>query len=178
MHSRFPSRRSLGLIAVLGLAGCATGDVAMLATIAGGEKLRVPLERGGVVRTNEGGVLIDTTAFALRPEKHFTHVFEFTDSRKRALRHVRVVDVSDEAPVVLVDQADPTLSATGQWHGESAPLAPSDPRLAWIATLSNSLRVYRFTLTFADGTVLVLNQGAMFPQPIKSGIRHSFGQNY
>ena len=34
-------------LVLLAVAGCATGDVAMLVTVASGEKVRVPIGRGG-----------------------------------------------------------------------------------------------------------------------------------
>jgi hypothetical protein len=169
----------VGILSV-GLVGCATGGgaVEMQATIAGGQKIRVPVSRNGAELVNAGGVQINTASFTLNPEKKIVFVFEFTDSRKRGLRSVRVEDVSDDAPALLVESAPPTLSAAGQWRGESEPLTLSDRRLAWMATLPNSLRVFRFTLTFSDGQTLVIHQGSLFPAPMKSAVRSALGQNY
>lgn len=178
-----PSHRIAGTaialtFAGLGLVGCSTGDVVMMATIAGGEKIRVPLARGGPEMTNEAGVQINTANFTLNPEKKIVYIFEFTDSGKRALRSVRVEDVSDEVAVKLVEQESPKLLATGQWHGEAEPLELSDPRLNWMATISNSLRVFRFTLTFSDGRSQVLHQGALYTAPLKAAVRQALGQKY
>ena len=159
-------------------AGCATGGVVMLATISTGEKIRVPLGRGGPELTNEDGVQINTTSFTLSPDKKVVHVFEFTDSRNRPLRKVLVEDVSDAAAMTLAEDAGPTLSTARQWHGEAPPLEWGDPRLGWLATISNSLRVYRFTLTFSDGRTLVLHQGALYSAVMKSAVRQALGQNY
>ena len=150
----------------------------MLATIAGGQKIRVPLTRGGAELVNEGGVQITSATFALNADKKLAYAFAFNDSRKRALRSVRIDDVSDDAPALLVESAQPALSATGQWRGESEPLALSDRRLAWMATLPNSLRVFRFTLTFADGQTQVIHQGSLFPAPMKSAVRQMLGEKY
>jgi hypothetical protein len=150
----------------------------MLAPIAGGEKVRVPLVRGGAEMTNEAGVQINTATFTLSPEKKIVYTFAFTDSRRRPLRSVRVEDVSDDIAVPLVEDAPPEASATGQWRGETTPIPSGDPRLGWLATISNTVRVYRFTLTFADGQTLVLHQGALYPAPLKSAVRQAFGQNY
>ena len=162
----------------LGVAGCATGDVAMLVTIAGGEQVRVPLGRGGPVMTNEAGVQINAATFVFNKDKKVLYVFAFTDSRNRAFRSVRVEDVSDTAPLVVADDAQPKLSATGEWHGESTPFDSGDPRLDWFATITNSVRVFRFTLTFADGQRLELLQGAMFPAQVKAVVRQAYGQKY
>ncbi|MCX6952728.1 MAG: hypothetical protein NTV51_11270 [Verrucomicrobia bacterium] len=162
----------------LGAGGCATGDVAMLATIAGGEQIRVPLGRNGAELTNEAGVQINSATFTLNADKKIVFAFEFTDSQHRALRSVRVADVSDEVTPALVDSASPAPTATGQWRGESAPLELSDPRLGWMATVSNTVRVFRFTLTFVDGQTLVLHQGTLYPAVFKSAVRQSLGQKY
>lgn len=171
---------ALGLAALggLALAGCASGDVVMLAEIAGGEKIRVPMGRGGPVMTNEAGIQISSATFTLNADKKIVHVFEFTDSRRRALRQVRVEDVSDAAPALFVEETEPKLSDAGQWRRETEPIDLSDPRLGWMATISNSVRVFRFTLAFSDGQTVVLHQGALFPAPIKAAVRQTLGQNY
>jgi hypothetical protein len=172
--------RALALagLVLLGVAGCATGGVSMVATIVGGEKIRVPIGSNGAALTREGGVQINTASFTVNPEKKFVYVFEFTVDGNRPLRHVRVEDVSDESVVRLIDRPGPTLSAAGRWRGESEPLSNGNGRLKWLATVSNSLRVVRFTLTFADGKTQVLHQGTLFPANLKSVVRHSMGQNY
>jgi hypothetical protein len=162
----------------LAAGGCATGDLAMMATIAGGQKIRVPISRNGVELTNEAGIQINTATFTLNADKKIVFVFEFTDSRHRAMSKVRVEDVSDQEPLPMVESDQPKLSARGQWHGESEPLALGDRRLGWMATLSNTLRVFRFTLTLADGQTLVIHQGGLFSAPMKSAVRQALGQNY
>lgn len=138
----------------------------------------MPVGPNGAALTREGGVQINAANFTVNPEKKFVYVFEFTVEGNRPLRHVRVEDVSDEPVVMLIDRADPTLSAAGLWHGESEPLSTGNGRLKWLATVSNSLRVVRVTLTFADGKTQVLHQGTLFPANIKSAVRQAMGQNY
>ncbi len=176
--SLFPTRLLSASLLLLGLAGCATGDIAMLAEIAGGEKIRVPFTKGGTEMTNLDGVQINTATFTLNPDKKILHVFEFTDSRNRPLRSVRVEDVSDATAVTLVEDAAPKSASGGRWRGEVPPVDLADSRLAWMATISNSLRVYRFTLTFADGRTLVLLQGSFYPAGMKAAVRQALGQNY
>lgn len=162
----------------LAVGGCATGDISMVATIAGGQKLRVPIGRNGVALTNQDGIQINAAHFTLNAEKKVVFVFEFTDSRKRTLRNVRVEDVSDEAPDLLVESTQPTLSPAGQWRGESTPLPVTHSRLSWLATIPNTLRVFRFTLTFADGQTAILHQGMLCPAATKSAVRQAGGLNY
>ena len=160
------------------VSSCATGDVAMMANVSGGQKIRVELGRNGVPLVSEDGVQINTATFAPNADKKIVFVFEFTDGRSRALRSVRVEDVSEETPVLMVESVQPKLSATGQWRGETDPLTLSDRRLGWLATLPNTLRVYRFTLIFSEGKSLILQQGTFFPAAVKSAVRQSLGENY
>lgn len=174
----FPFIPATALLVASLLAGCATGDVAMLAEIAGGQKVRVPFGKGGPEMTSEDGVTITQATFSLNADKKVFYVFSCTDSRNRALRRVQVEDVSDAAPLSLVDDAKPQPAAGGKWLGETPSLAWNDPKIMWLATISNSLRVYRFTLTFADGRTLVLLQGSFFPASLKGVVRQTMGQNY
>jgi len=168
----------LGGLLSVGLVGCATGSFEMVATGAGGEKIRVPLGANGVEFTNEAGVQVRMASFAPNADKKIVYEFVFTDHRKRGLRRVRVEDVSDDAAVNLADDAQPKGELDGTWRGGSEALEFNDPRMNWLATISNSLRVFRFTLTFSDGQTLVLHQGTLYPAAMKSAVRHAFGQNY
>jgi len=160
------------------VAACASsGSLSMLATIAGGEKIAVPLGPRGVEPSKKDDIQIEFSGCALNREKKLVYGFEFSDARGRALRHVRVEDVSDDAPVLLLDDAQPALERN-RWRGTSRLFEPEDPALAWVATITNSLRVFRFTITQADGREIVLHQGAMYPNGMKSGIRQAWGQNY
>ena len=168
----------LGETLSVGLVGCATGTYEMLATVAGGEKIRVPLGANGAELANEGGVQIRGATFTRGPEQKILYAFAFTDSRRRGLRQVRVEDVSDDKAVLLVDDAQPKSESDGTWHGVAEPLEFKDPRMSWIMTISNTLRVFRFTLTFSDGQTLVLHQGTFYSPAMKSLVRHTYGETY
>jgi len=119
-------------------------------------------------------------SFGLRPEieqKEVKYTFEFSDAHSRGLKAVKVEDVSDDAPFLLVDDTAPQYT-NGRWHGASRTFGAGDEYLKWIYQLENSLRVYRFTITFADGHELIIHQGSTFPNFMKSAIRHMFGEKY
>ncbi|HVS53859.1 MAG TPA: hypothetical protein VHD62_16000 [Opitutaceae bacterium] len=180
--SRFPaarriSRRCAAGALLIALAGCATGTISMVATIAGGERVRIPVGKKGVEPAEEDGLRVESAIFTLNAEKKLTYIFELSDARNRAWRQVRVEDVSDTAPFVLVEDAQPELK-NGHWRTTSRPFGQSDSNLAWVATITNSVRVFRFTVTFADGKTLTLLQGEMYPDFIKAAARHEWGENY
>lgn len=167
-----------GLLAAFALAGCATGDISMLVPIAGGTKVQVPFSHGAPVPTEADGVRIESTRAVLDPtKKSLVYTFEFSDAQKRAVRSVKVEDVSDDAISVLVDDASPEIDK-GRWLRVSRSLGPDDECLTWIFNLENTVRIFRFTIVFTDGRTAVLNQGAMYPNPLKAAIRHMFGKDY
>ena len=166
-----------GVCAAL-LAGCATGEYSLVATVSGGAKVRVPIGRGGPVSVEEDGVRI--VGLGLRPDadkKKVLYSFIFSDARSRALKNVKVEDISDETPFLLVDDTAPQL-VKGRWLGDSPAFAADDSYLKWVFQVDNSMRVIRFTITFADGHTLVINQGSAYPDFMKSVIRHMFGEKY
>jgi hypothetical protein len=176
--SRFTPLRFLPLALVALLAACSSGgSISMLTTIAGGEKIAVPLGPRGVEPSKKDGVQIELATCTLNRDKKLVYAFELSDERKRAVRRVRVEDVSDASSALLVDDTQPALTQN-RWRGSSRPFEPGDPSLAWLATITNSVRVYRFTVTFADGHEVALLQGSMFPNFIKSSIRQTWGEKY
>lgn len=149
----------------------------MLVPIAGGGKVAVPFGKNGVEFTKGDGVQIESAASTLDAEKKLVYNFAFRDAKARALRRVVVEDMSDDSPTLLVEDNAPILDQ-GRWSGSSRAFAWGEPELRWIATISHTMRVYRFTITFADGEKLVLDQGSLYPNVLKSAIRHAWGENY
>lgn len=150
----------------------------MVATIAGGERISVPLGPSGAEPASADGVQVVLASCNLDAEKHIVYSFEFSDARQRGLRSVRVEDVSDAAPFPLVEDVKPAVAAGGRWRGESRPLTASEPGVDWIRTISNTLRVFRLTLTFADGKTLTLHQGSFYPAGAKVALREALGMKY
>ena len=177
LRSRLAWLPLAGLLAVA-WAGCATGDISLMVPVAGGEKLRVPLGRGGVVPTEENGIRIDsTTLMPTDDKKQAVFGFAFTDAQTRALQSVKVEDISDDAPILIVDDPKPD-SVKGRWHTVTRPYDIHEAALKWALQLDKSVRIYRFTAVFADGRKVVLNQGMIYPDIMKVGIRHLFGEKY
>lgn len=169
----------LVLAGLLALTGCATGEYSMLVTVVGGEKVRVPLSRAGVVFTEEDGIRIESaTILPTEDKKQVFLDFAFSDSRARALQKVTVEDIADDASVVLVEDAKPEL-VKGRWHAVTPSYSSAAERpIKWLLQLDKSVRVYRFTLVFADGRKVTLNQGTIFPDGLKVTIRHMLGEKY
>jgi hypothetical protein len=170
-----------GLIATLlvgSSGGCQTGEYAYVATIAGGEQLRIPLNKGGAVMAKEGSIQILHAGGDVEPNKHqFFYKFAFADSSGSELRSVLVEDVSDEKAVLLVEDLQPKL-VERRWDATSRFFNRDDEPIKWVFYVGDSFRVFRFTVTFADGRKIVLHQGSRVPAWAKAGIRSIFGEKY
>jgi len=172
------AKRVAASVALVGISGCMiTGDYALVATITGGEKIRVPLGHSGPVLAREGDLQVKQAAFTMNPANQFVYTFELSAPPTRGFQSVRVEDVSDEKSFLLVDETKPSL-VNGRWRHLAAPLGPDAACLRWIFHVDNSLRVYRFTVVEDDGKTVVLYQGSTYSDTVKAVVRKLFGEKY
>jgi hypothetical protein len=155
------------------LAACATGDYVYATTTAYGEKLRIPLAHGAPELAKQGSIQVLQARLLPVPEtntKRVFYYFEFVDSSGATPRSVRVEDVTDDKPMVIIDEPNPQL-VKQHWGGKSPPLAGTHPWLGWVHYLDDSVRVFRFTIVKADGQQVILNQAWSVPNWSKVGMR-------
>jgi hypothetical protein len=166
-------------VAIPGLSGCLSKEFTYTTTVAGGEELKFTLGQGGPTHARAGGFeVLDAALSTDFPGKKIFYKFSFSDSaRGRGLQTIGVEDVTDATAVLLHEDAQPKL-VDRTWEWKSPPLALDDPSLKWLSFVSDSMRVYRFTLTFDDGHKVVLNQLTMMPGWVKTRIREMFGEKY
>lgn len=155
-------------------AGCGSvPDYKYVTTIAGGQRIEVPITSAGPEHAHAGGLTVTTAQFFVNPrDPRVFLAFAFRNESGQALRSVRVEDVADAAPVLVVEDLAPKM-AGGEWRGLTPALTSFGPPIEWIRYLDASNRVYRFTVTLADGRTVVLNQLAVFPGWMKAGVRNS-----
>jgi hypothetical protein len=161
------------------LAGCASKEFSYVTTVAGGEQLKFTFANGGPVHAKaEGFEILDA---AIQPEydaKKVFYGFRFSDAANgKSLQSLKVEDVSEAVPVLLLEETQPKV-VNRIWAARSGLFAADDPSLKWVTYVSDSVRVYRFTLTLTDGRKLVLHQPSMVPGWIKMSIRGMFGEKY
>ncbi|ACB75037.1 hypothetical protein [Opitutus terrae] len=176
-----PFVRSFGLCAALllglVLSGCATSEYKYTTKISSGERLSFRLVNGRVDDAVADG--FEARAPVILPgEKEKKLQFAFgVVAKNKPPRRVQVEDVSEEQPMLLVDDTDPQLK--GQlWTGQSAWFDLEDPQAHWISYLGETFRVYRITITTADGATVVLHEGSVTPAFMKAMMRKFFGKEY
>jgi hypothetical protein len=102
-----------------------------------------------------GAVLLDN-------DKYVRWSFSFRDSQPGQLRSVRVENISEPTPVVLVEDTAPELS-NGIWTGYSGAIEPNLTEVPWLFDSSSSTRLFRFTIIDLNGTERSFVQGARYP---------------
>ena len=86
------------------------------------------------------------------------------------LSTLRIEEVSDSAPLLLVNDVAPQLEG-GKWT-ENAGLIPiSSTNIRWLYEPKESLRLFRFTISEPDGRSYVLYQGAQYSPSSKEALR-------
>jgi hypothetical protein len=161
------------------LAGCDTpftvSNTTILVPIAGGEKVEVTFGRAGPVLVDKDGVRMEGAILDLSPDKkHVIYAFKFLVKNGVAPKRVTVTDLTDDPAELLIDDRDPHLQDR-RWLAPRIPRDGHEPALAWLHTVDDSMRIYRLTVTLADGTVAVLDQPVSYPGFLKAAILKTIG---
>ncbi len=159
--------------------GCSTSDIVKRPVpIAGGKVVGVLFgARGPLPATGNGYEVIYATTVPGTIPTDVVYKFAFIAPPGTNLQRVTVDDISDEQSSAMIDDLHPWLEENA-WHGEMKPLDRKDPLLAWVYTVTPSMRVFRFTITDVGGKQTVLYQLTVYQPFIKSAMRYSWGEKY
>lgn len=171
---KIPLLLSLGL---LFLAGCGMSTVGMKCTVSGGEERVFMLGEGGPERATDGKVMIQVAMPGPKPDTKEIY-YEFQAQKQKGcpdIKSIKVENVSDaEAELLLLDTEVKTNPA-GIWRNASKYFDPKDERFVWVYHEGNTPRVFRFTITYADGKVSELYQLTIVPAFVKDFMRKVLG---
>lgn len=165
-------------LALLACAGCQTGTVKAVIPIAGGGQITVPIGPQGLpVGEAEGYRTERAVLLPGAQERQAYYEFGLVAEKAPAPSRIRIEDISDAAPVLLVDQANPVFTDR-VWREKSETINADDPRMNWVFQITMSYRVYRFTLNLQDGREVSFNHVTAYPPPTKGAIRAKWGEKY
>lgn len=164
----------LGLSLLLSLSGCGTGSTTVLVPALGGkEKIRVELTSQGPAHSKADGFETIIAGFVPNsPPKPADMAFAFISKDSQAPRRVLIEDITEESPVTIVTDEAPALK-NNQWRHIISGIAVTDPRIEWLQRMNAEIRIYRFTITAAEGHKVVLDQATNYPSFVKSMISES-----
>lgn len=153
-----------------GLAGCTT-EATYTHTLYTGQRITFRLINGAAEHAKIDGIETDNPKIDPDPKEHkFRYLVHLHDASGAGLKSVKVEDVSDDKPVMLVDDEQPKLT-NHVWAGISAPYDLSDESSKWLTYLDESVRVYRFTVVRPDGHPVVLYESLILPPFVKAYLR-------
>ncbi|HVU36402.1 MAG TPA: hypothetical protein VHE61_23390 [Opitutaceae bacterium] len=168
----------LTALALLTFSGCQSGGVKAVLPISGGGKIDVELGADGPKPGEaDGYTAIRPAVFPGKENRELNYEFGIHSSGASDLKRIQIVDVSDDQPIPLIDDTHPKF-INSIWLGKSEMISADDPRLKWVLQLPMSLRVYRYTLTHADGKQASFYNVGAYPPWLKTLIRTKWGDNY
>jgi hypothetical protein len=172
MHRLFPAP-CFFLLPVLWLAGCASSSLRVSVPTAGGQS--VALEREGAAFKRAGNDRIVVTDASLQVvnlngNDYLRWRFSISPKQAAVLSSVRIEDVSDPAPFLLVNDVAPQLEA-GQWTENAGLMEPSSASVRWLFEPKETVRVFRLTINEPDGRGYALYQAAAYAPASKEAIR-------
>lgn len=87
-----------------------------------------------------------------------------------------VLDDDTDDPIINLQTMDsPKVGDKGIFKGITDGFSPMESRANWISTLDSGIRVYRFTIKLADGSVHVLREPIFVPANAKVMLRVVLG---
>ncbi len=154
--------------------------VAMMVPILGGtEHYEANFNSAGIERTEDSVLRIDIAGIILdAPAKKAAYGATIFFKGTNVPKTVVMEDITDEAPLQLMNDQNATLNAAHTWRQTSTYRELSDPRFKWTQAIDNSVRVYRFTITLTDGRTLEYRQATMYGSYTKEALRKGMGSNY
>jgi len=151
--------------------GCTTGTFSVNVPIAGGKSRQIQLGSKGPVHAEDDRVVIEKAIIQIQPGNKIGN-FNFAFRIKSAVKPVgiKIEDMSDDEPFEMYSQ-NPIQITDKVWEAKGVDITATYPGVKWIYEIENSLRVYRFTFTYADGTSAELYEGVSYPAGIKDFLR-------
>jgi len=155
--------------------GCTTGTFSVNVPIAGGKSRQIQLGSKGPVHAEDDRIAIEKALIQLQPSNKVGN-FYFAFRVKTAIKPVaiKIEDMSDDEPFKMYSQ-NPIQIPDKTWEVKGLDITPNYQGVKWIYEIENSLRVYRFTFTYADGTTTELYEGVSYPSAVKEFLRKEMG---
>ena len=158
------------------LAGCNAGPKTFKFPISGGEMVSISFNNGTIVPGEDDDFKIELAQFQVNGKgQPGVYLFRLWSKKGAVPRSVKVEDVSENEPVVLLEDAAPKLTADRRWICITPPVAADRENLRWVFEIESCFRIYRFTIGMPDGRAVVLYQACSYPDFIKAVFRQLLG---
>jgi len=173
MHGTWLKAFSIVVCPAIWLTGCASSPSHSSVPIAGGQS--IALERQGTgfkSAENDRVVISDPSLQTVNLDGKYYLRWSFAIRSKQAavLSTIRIEDVSDPVPLLLVNDVSPQLDA-GQWTETAGLMDLPSASVRWLFESKETVRIFRFTISEPDGQSYVLYQGVPYSPTSKEALR-------
>lgn len=144
--------------------------------IAGGKTIVATITAGGPVPAEDTRIKIEFAGLLVgaEPENsrepHLIWSFRVRNKRPQEPVAVTVDDVTFDPIVALVRDDNPSVRA-GSWSGAARAIPLTKSALPWVFDSGSTMKVFRFTVRYADDQESVVHQLTMVPESAKETIR-------
>jgi hypothetical protein len=162
-------------LSVICLTSCTSSSSRLSVPIAGGQTLELQRQGAGFKNAENDLVMISNAgleAVNLNQNYYVRWSFAIRPKKATVLSLIRIEDVTDPAPLLLVNDLAPQLDG-GQWTEKGGLMELSSASARWLFQAKDTVRVFRFTISGPDGQNYVLYQGIQYSPTSKEAIRAS-----
>ena len=142
------------MLPVVWLTGCASSSSRLSVPIAGGQTVSLERQGAGFKQAENDRIIVTEARFAGGQSWTGTHYvrwnFAIKPKQATVLSTIRIEDVSDPAPLLLVNDVAPQLDA-GKWTENAGLMDVSSASVRWLFEPKETVRVFRFTISEPDG---------------------------
>jgi len=117
---------------------------------------------------------VELSAILLDNQKYARWTFGIKLKQPVQLRSIRIEDVTEGSPVLLVNDQAPQVEG-GAWTGYTGAIEPSASALPWLFDNTPAKRTFRFTVTDLNGQDSVLEQTVTYPVKTKKDLIKWYG---
>ena len=117
---------------------------------------------------------VQLSAILLDNQKYARWTFGIKLRQPVQLRSIRIEDVTEGSPVLLVNDQAPQSDGNA-WTGYTGAIEPSASALPWLFDNAPAKRTFRFTVTDLNGQDSVLEQTVTYPVKMKKDLIKWYG---
>ena len=117
---------------------------------------------------------VELSAILLDNQKYARWTFGVKLRQPVQLRSIRIEDVTEGAPVPLINDQAPQVEANA-WTGYTGAIEPSASALPWLFDNTSAKRTFRFTVTDLNGQDSVLEQTVTYSVKTKRELVKWYG---
>jgi hypothetical protein len=153
------------------ITGCASssGGPGEAAASGQGRPVYTPVQSEQFAVTN-----VDLSAILLDNQKYARWTFGLRMKQPLQLRSIRVEDVTEGTPVLLVNDQAPQPQGSA-WTGYTGAIEPTAASIPWLFDSNPAKRTFRFTVTDLNGQDSVLEQTVTYPVKTKKELIKWYG---